>query len=183
MIIHIYSLIYILLLHIPVLIERIVDLCFSLDYVLETQKTRPSWRKQFAAHLLILRADSPAGVLTVIRRVVSPFFTTKQTSVEISIVNFSFTILSSQGCLNRSFLAPTGCFVRRPEFEVVLRRRVGESVYARKTRTYMILPLISMGILKTNSSVLRLGDGRRKGFKHPKRRSKKFFRWSLWGNK
>ena len=56
--------------------------------------------------------------------------------------------------------------MRRPEFEVVLRRRVGESVYARKTRTYMILPLISMGILKTNSSVLRLGDGRRKGFKH-----------------
>ena len=112
MIIHIYSLIYILLLHIPVLIERIVDLCFSLEYVLETQKTRPSWRNQFAAHLLILRADSPAGVLTVIRRVVSPFFTTKQTSVEISIVNFSFTFLSSQGCLNRSFLAPTGWFVR-----------------------------------------------------------------------
>ena len=135
MIIHIYSLIYILLLHIPVLIERIVDLCFSLEYVLETQKTRPSWRNQFAAHLLILRADSPAGVLTVIRRVVSPFFTTKQTSVEISIVNFSFTFLSSQGCLNRSFLAPTGCFVRRPEFEVVFRRRVGESVYTRKTRT------------------------------------------------
>ena len=42
MIIHINSLIYILLLHIPVLIERIVDLYFSLDYVLETQKTRPS---------------------------------------------------------------------------------------------------------------------------------------------
>ena len=112
MIIHIYSLIYILLLHIPVLIERIVDLCFSLDYVLETQKTRPSWRNQFAAHLLILRADSPAGVVTAIRRVVSSFFTTKQTSVEISIVNFSFTFLSSQGCLNRSFLAPTGFFVR-----------------------------------------------------------------------
>ena len=112
MIIHIYSLIYILLLHIPVLIERIDDLCFSLEYVLETQKTRPSWRNQIAAHLLILRADSPAGVLTVIRRVVSSFFTTKQTSVEISIVNFSFTFLSSQGCLNRSFLAPTGCFVR-----------------------------------------------------------------------
>ena len=112
MIIHIYSLIYILLLHIPVLIERIVDLCFLLEYVLETQKTRPSWRNQFAAHLLILRADSPAGVLTVIRRVVSSFFTTKQTSVEISIVSFSFTFLSSQGCLNRSFLAPTGWFVR-----------------------------------------------------------------------
>ena len=112
MIIHIYSLIYILLLHIPVLTEKIVYLCFSLDYVLETRKTRPSWRNQFAAHLLILRADSPAGVLTVIRRVVSSFFTTKQTSVEISIVNFSFTFLSSQGCLNRSFLAPTGCFVR-----------------------------------------------------------------------
>ena len=112
MIIHIYSLIYILLLHIPVLTEKIVFLCFSLDYVLERQKTRPSWRNQFAAHLLILRADSPAGVLTVIRRVVSSFFTTKQTSVEISIVNFSFTFLSSQGCLNRSFLAPTGCFVR-----------------------------------------------------------------------
>ena len=112
MIIHIYSLIYILLLHIPVLIERIVDLCFSLDYVLETQKPRPSWRNQFAAHLLILRADSPAGVVTAIRRVVSSFFTTKQTSVEISIVNFSFTFLSSQGCLNRSFLAPTGFFVR-----------------------------------------------------------------------
>ena len=112
MIIHIYSLIYILLLHIPVLTEKIVYRCFSLDYVLETRKTRPSWRNQFAAHLLILRADSPAGVLTVIRRVVSSFFTTKQTSVEISIVNFSFTFLSSQGCLNRSFLAPTGCFVR-----------------------------------------------------------------------
>ena len=181
MIIHIYS--FIFFYSYSVLIERIVDLCFSLDYVLETQKPRPSWRNQFAAHLLILRADSPAGVLTVIRRVVSPFFTTKQTSVEISIVNFSFTILSSQGFLNRSFLAPTGCFVRGPEFEVVLRRRVGESVYARKTRTYMILSLISMGILKTSSSVLRLGDGRRKGFKHPKRRSKKFFRWSLWGNK
>ena len=111
MIIHIYSLIYILLLHIPVLTEKIVYLCFSLDYVLETQKTRP-WRNQFAAHLLILRADSPAGILTLIRRVVSSFFTTKQKSVEISIVNFSFTFLSSQGCLNRSFLVPTGCFVR-----------------------------------------------------------------------
>ena len=112
MIIHIYSLIYILLLHIPVLTEKIVYLRFSLDYVLETQKTRPSRRNQFAAHLLLLRADSPAGVLTVIRRVVSSFFTTKQTSVEISIVNFSFAFLSSQGWLNRSFLAPTGCFVR-----------------------------------------------------------------------
>ena len=101
MIIHIYSLIYILLLHIPVLTEKIVYLCFSLDYVLETQKTRPAWRNQFATHLL-----------TVIRRVASSFFTTKQTSVEISIVNFSFTFLFSQGCLNRSFLAPTGCFVR-----------------------------------------------------------------------
>ena len=135
MIIHIYSLIYILLLHIPVLTEKIVYLCFSLDYVLETRKTRPSWRNQFAAHLLILRADSPAGVLTVIRRVVSSFFTTKQTSVEISIVNFSFTFLSSQGCLNRSFLSSHWMLCARPEFEVVFRRREGESVYTRKTRT------------------------------------------------
>ena len=68
--------------------------------------------KELAAHLLILRAESPgARVLTVIRRVAGPFFTTKQTSVEISIVNFSFTFLSSQGCLNRSFLPPTGYFV------------------------------------------------------------------------
>ena len=132
MIIHIYSLIYILLLHIPVLIERIVDLCFSLDYVLETQKTRPSWRNQFAAHLLILRADSPAGVVTVIRRVVSSFFTTKQTSVEISIVNFSFTFLSSQGCLNRSFLSTHWMFCGRPEFEAIFHRREGESVFLEK---------------------------------------------------
>ena len=132
MIIHIYSLIYILLLHIPVLIERIVDLCFSLDYVLETQKTRPSWRNQFAAHLLILRADSPAGVLTVIRRVVSPFFTTKQKIVEISIVNFSFTFLSSQWCLNRSFLSTHWMFCGRPEFEVIFQRREGESVFLEK---------------------------------------------------
>ena len=132
MIIHIYSLIYILLLHIPVLIERIVDLCFSLDYVLETQKPRPSWRNQFAAHLLILRADSPAGVLTVIRRVVSPFFTTKQTSVEISIVNFSLTFLSSQGCLNRSFLSTHWMFCGKPEFETIFQRREGESVFVVK---------------------------------------------------
>ena len=82
-IIHIYSLIYIL--SPDTLIERIVDLWFSLDYLLETQKTRPSWGNKFAAHLLILRAASPAWVLTVISRVVSPFFTTKRTSVEISI--------------------------------------------------------------------------------------------------
>ena len=132
MIIHIYSLIYILLLHIPVLIERIVDLCFLLEYVLETQKTRPSWRNQFAAHLLILRADSPAGVLTVIRRVVSPFFTTKQTSVEISIVNFSLTFLSSQGCLNRSFLSTHWMFCGKPEFETIFHRREGESVLLEK---------------------------------------------------
>ena len=132
MIIHIYSLIYILLLHIPVLIEKIVYLCFSLDYVLETQKTRPSWRNQFAAHLLILRADSPAGVLTVIRRVVSPFFTTKQTSVEISIVNFSLTFLSSQGCLNRSFLSTHWMFCGKPEFETIFHRREGESVLLEK---------------------------------------------------
>ena len=132
MIIHIYSLIYILLLHIPVLIERIVDLCFLLEYVLETQKTRPSWRNQFAAHLLILRADSPAGVLTVIRRVVSPFFTTKQTSVEISIVNFSLTFLSSQGCLNRSFLSTHWMFCGKPEFETIFQRREGESVFVVK---------------------------------------------------
>ena len=132
MIIHIYSLIYILLLHIPVLIERIVDLCFSLEYVLETQKTRPSWRNQFAAHLLILRADSPAGVLTVIRRVVSSFFTTKQTSVEISIVNFSLTFLSSQGCLNRSFLSTHWMFCGKPEFETIFHRREGESVLLEK---------------------------------------------------
>ena len=132
MIIHIYSLIYILLLHIPVLTEKIVYLCFSLDYVLETQKTRPSWRNQFAAHLLILRADSPAGVLTVIRRVVSPFFTTKQTSVEISIVNFSLTFLSSQGCLNRSFLSTHWMFCGKPEFETIFHRREGESVLLEK---------------------------------------------------
>ena len=132
MIIHIYSLIYILLLHIPVLIERIVDLCFSLEYVLETQKTGPSWRNQFAAHLLILRADSPAGVLTVIRRVVSPFFTTKQTSVEISIVNFSLTFLSSPGCLNRSFLSTHWMFCGKPEFETIFHRSEGESVFLEK---------------------------------------------------
>ena len=85
--------------------------CFSLDYMLETQ-TDETILKELAAHLLILRAENPgAGVLTVIRRVAGPFFTTKQTSIEISIVNFSFTFLSSQGCLNRSFLPPSGCFV------------------------------------------------------------------------
>ena len=132
MIIHIYSLIYILLLNIPVLIERFVDLCFSLEYVLETQKTRPFWRNQFAAHLLVLRADSPAGVLTVIRRVVSPFFTTKQKIVEISIVNFSFTFLSSQWCLNRSFLSTHWMFCGRPEFETIFQRRERESVFLEK---------------------------------------------------
>ena len=30
-----------------------------------------------------------------------------------------------------------------------------------------------MGILKTNTSVFRLEEGRRKGFKHPKTRGKK----------
>ena len=85
--------------------------CFSLDYMLETQ-TDETILKELAAHLLILRPENPgAGVLTVIRRVAGPFFTTTQTSVEISIVNFLFTFLSSQGCLNRSFLPPSGCFV------------------------------------------------------------------------
>ena len=39
------------------------------------------------------------------------------------------------------------------------------------------------GILKTNTSVFRLEEGRRKGFKHPKSRGKKLFLWSLWENK
>ena len=180
MIIHIYSLIYILLLHIPVLIERIVDLCFSLEYVLETQKTRPSWRNQFAAHLLILRADSPAGVLTVIRRVVSPFFTTKQTSVEISIVNFSLTFLSSQGCLNRSFLSTHWMFCGRPEFETIFHRREWRAFFSKNKD---INSSFNGDIKNKLKCVLRLKEGRRKGLKHRKRRSKKFFLWSLWENK
>ena len=39
------------------------------------------------------------------------------------------------------------------------------------------------GILKTNASVFRLEEGRRKGFKHPKSRGKKLFLLSLWENK
>ena len=98
MTIHIYSSIYIMY-----SLRGSLIFCFSLDYVLETQKTRPSWRNQFSCH--------SHKTWNVIRRVAGPFFTTKQTSVEISIVNFSFTFLSSQGCLNRSFLPHTGCFV------------------------------------------------------------------------
>ena len=56
-----------------------------------------------------LIAASPAVVLTVIIEELS-LLTTKRTSVEISI-NFSYTFLSSQGCLDRSFLAPTQCSV------------------------------------------------------------------------
>ena len=85
--------------------------CFSLDYIYAWDAEDETILKELAAHLLILRAESPgAVVLTVIRRVAG-VFTTKQTSIEISIVNFSFTFLSSQGCLNRSFLPPSGCFV------------------------------------------------------------------------
>ena len=40
-----------------------------------------------------------------------------------------------------------------------------------------------MGILKTNTSVFRLEEGRRKGFKHPKSRGKKLVLLSLWENK
>ena len=181
MIIHIYSLIYILLPHIPVLIERIVDLCFSLEYVLETQKTRPSWRNQFGVHLLILRADSPTGVLIVIRRVVSAFFTTKQTSVEMSIVNFSFTFLSSQGCLNCSFLSTHWMFCGRPEFEAIFHRREGGRAFSSKNKN--INSSFNGDIKNKLKCVLRLEEGRRKGLKHRKRRSKKLFLWSLWENK
>ena len=178
MIIHIYS--FIFCYSYSVLIERIVDLCFSLDYVLETQKPRPSWRNQFAAHLLILRADSPAGVLTVIRRVVSSFFTTKQTSVEISIVNFSFTFLSSQGCLNRSFLAPTGCFVRGLSLKLFFAEGRGRAFFSKNKD---INSSFNGDIKNKLKCVLRLEEGRRKGLEHRKRRSKKFFLWSLWENK
>ena len=40
-----------------------------------------------------------------------------------------------------------------------------------------------MGILKTNTSVFRLEEGRRKGIKHPNSRGKKLFLLSLWENK
>ena len=40
-----------------------------------------------------------------------------------------------------------------------------------------------MGILKTNTSVFRLEEGRKKGFKHLKSRGKKLFLLSLWENK
>ena len=40
-----------------------------------------------------------------------------------------------------------------------------------------------MGILKTNTSVFRLEEGRRKGFKHPKSRGKKLFLLSLYYGK
>ena len=73
-------------------------------------------------------------------------------------------------------------FCGRPDCEAIFRWGKGESVHTRKTRTE-ILPLIFMGILKTNTSVFRLEEGRRKGFKHPKSRGKKLFLWSLWENK
>ena len=147
---------------------------------LRHRKTRPSWRNQFAAHLLILKADSPAGVLTVIRRVVSPFFTTKQKIVEISIVNFSFTFLSSQWCLNRSFLSTHWMFCGRPEFEVIFQRREGRAFFSKNKD---INSSFNGDIKNKLKCVLRLEEGRRKGLEHRKRRSKKFFLWSLWKNK
>ena len=77
MIIHIYSLIYILLLYI--LIERIIDLCFSLDCALGTQRLDHP-----GSPVDRLIAASPAGVLTLIIEELS-LLTTKRTSVEISI--------------------------------------------------------------------------------------------------
>ena len=76
--------------------------------------------------------------------------------------------------LSRSFSSSHSMFCWRPDCEAVFRWGEGESVHTRKTRTE-ILPLIFMGILKTNTSVFRLEDGRRKGFKHPKSRGKKLF--------
>ena len=56
----------------------------------------------------------------------------------------------------------------------------GRAFILEKTRTE-ILPLIFIGILKTNTSVFRLEEGRRKGFKHAKSRGKKIIPFIFMG--
>ena len=149
---------------------------FSLDYMLETQKTRPSWRNQFAAYLLILRAESPAWVLIVIRRVAGPFFTTKQTSVEISIVNFSFTFLSSQGCLNRSFLPPSGCFVGDLTLKLCFADGRGRAFMLEKQGHKFSFNLHGDIKNKLKLECITIGrSGEEEGLQTPKKLGQKFF--------
>ena len=140
---------------------------FSLDYVLETQKTRPSWRNQFAAHLLILRADSPAGVLTVIRRVVSPFFTMKLTSVEISI-DFSFTFLSSQGCLNRSFFSSHWMFLWETWVWSCFSQKGGRERLHSKNRDINSSLTLHGDIENKIDECITIGRGEEEGLQTPK---------------
>ena len=164
MMIHVYSLIYILLLHLPVLIERIVDLCFFVRLC----AWHTSWRNQFAAHLLILRADSPAGVLTVIRRVVSPFFTMKQTSVEISIVDFSFTFLSSQACLNRSFFSSHWMFLWNTWVWSCFSQKGGRERLYSKNRDINSSLTLHRDIENKIDECITIGRGEEEGLQTPK---------------
>ena len=172
MTIHIYSFIYILYSFRGSLI-----FCFSLDYMLETQ-TDETILKELAAHLLILGAETPgAGVLTVIRRVAGPFFTTKQTSVEISIVNFSFTFLSSQGCLNRSFLPPSGCFVGDLTLKLYVSQTEGEERLCSKNKDINFSFNLHGDIKnKLKLECITIGrSGEEEGLQTPKKLGQKFF--------
>ena len=93
MIIHIYSLIYILLLYI--VIERIIDLCFSLDCALGIQKTRPSRVTCWS----LKSCQSCRSPDCHYRRDLSFNHETDECGDKYLLLNFSFTFLSSQGLL------------------------------------------------------------------------------------
>ena len=140
-----------------------------------------------------LIAASPAVVLTVIIEELS-LLTTRRMSVEISI-NFSFTFLSSQGCLDRSFLAPTQCSVGDLIVKLFFVEERGRAFILEKQGQKFFLVYFDWKrgggrvsntqkvgaknysfdlygkIKKTNSSVLRLVEGRRRASNTQKTRT------------
>ena len=105
MIIHIYSLIYILLLYI--LIERIIDLCFSLDCALGTQKIRPSSVTCWS----LKSCQSCRSPDCHYRRVVSFNQETDECGDKYLLTFHSPFSLPKGRWFNRLFLASTQCFV------------------------------------------------------------------------
>ena len=58
--------------------------------------------------------------------------------------------------------------MRRPEFEVVLRRRVGESVYARKNKDIHDSSLNLHGDIKNKLECITIGRREEEGLQTPK---------------
>ena len=147
------------------LIERIIDLCFSLDCVLGTQKTGPSRVTCWS----LKSCQSCRSPDCHYRRVVSFHQETDECGDKYLL---TFHSPSSLPRVIISFIFGS--------HSMFLGELIVKLFFVEGTE---ILPLILMGILKTSTSVFRLEEGRRKGFKHPKSRGKKLVLLSLWENK